>query len=380
MEYQRNPVKNPVLIVCIILIAGNFILGNYMMEQRYLAYQQSLIGNIYLREPEACRAYLDILFREEPDEESLQAGQEAMVQYGYTAKGLYYLVQKNGVPQLYLRMGGVYLLLLGTALIVLSASHKKNKRRTELLLDRLKALDKLKGQERYLQEANGRIQAFIENIAHQIRTPVSRVMTSLELIQEKPENEKQKERLQECISHLDSIRLLIVRLLDIARMEAGRVPFRKEYMQLEELLLESSRACCGATERIDIRLIADEKDTGYYGDYEWLKEAFVNIFKNCVEHDDSGVPIEVLCKKEPEYYVIRIRDHGAGFMEADIPNLFDRFYLPGHIKSSHVGIGLNLAKLIIEAHFGTIHAVNHEEGGAVFDIMLPVYALKIGKI
>ena len=72
-----------------------------------------------------------------------------------------------------------------------------------------------------------------------------------------------------------------------------------------------------------------------------------------------------------------IKDHGPGLGDKDIPNLFDRFYLPEHVKTTHTGIGLNLAKLIFEGHFGTVYAYNHAEGGAVFHVILPLYSLKI---
>ena len=69
-------------------------------------------------------------------------------------------------------------------------------------------------------------------------------------------------------------------------------------------------------------------------------------------------------------------DHGEGLSEKDIPNLFDRFYMPEKKKENHTGIGLNLSKLIFEAHFGTVYVYNHAEGGAVFNVLLPMYTLK----
>lgn len=132
--------------------------------------------------------------------------------------------------------------------------------------------------------------------------------------------------------------------------------------------------------QVEVRVMPLDADTIYYGDYEWLKEAFSNIFTNCTQHDKSGIPLEVTCRKFAEYYMIRIRDHGPGFCEEDIPNLFSRFYTPKNQKQGHVGIGLNLARLIVEGHNGTIHAANHEEGGAVFEILLPIYLLKEEKL
>ena len=87
-----------------------------------------------------------------------------------------------------------------------------------------------------------------------------------------------------------------------------------------------------------------------------------------------------MVSRNAEGIKVTVRDRGPGISPQDLPFIFDRFYLPEHVKKSHSGIGLNLAKLIIEKHFGVFHAANHEQGGAVFTIVLPVFALKNEKL
>ena len=70
-----------------------------------------------------------------------------------------------------------------------------------------------------------------------------------------------------------------------------------------------------------------------------------------------------------------IRDHGTGISEKDLPHIFDRFYLSEKTGTSHVGIGLNLARLVVEQHFGSVTARNAEEGGAEFTVILPAYSI-----
>ena len=123
-----------------------------------------------------------------------------------------------------------------------------------------------------------------------------------------------------------------------------------------------------------------ETEQVFYGDYEWLKEAFSNILKNCMEHDKSKNAVQIKLVQRKEHIFIQIRDHGPGIASEDLEHIFDRFYIPEHAKKSHTGIGLNLAELVIKKHFGVIEAYNHENGGAVFSVLLPSYGLKNEKL
>lgn len=96
------------------------------------------------------------------------------------------------------------------------------------------------------------------------------------------------------------------------------------------------------------------------------------------EADKAKGSVELACVQGADYIKITIRDHGPGLSTKDIPNIFDRFYLPENVKENHTGIGLNLAKLVIEGHQGSVYVYNHGEGGAVFQIILPIYeSLKV---
>ena len=104
----------------------------------------------------------------------------------------------------------------------------------------------------------------------------------------------------------------------------------------------------------------------------------MNILSNALEADESTGDVEISCVQGDDYIKLSIRDHGPGLSEKDIPNIFDRFYLPENVKQNHTGIGLNLAKLIVEGHQGSLYVYNHLEDGAVFQIILPVYeSLKV---
>ena len=219
-----------------------------------------------------------------------------------------------------------------------------------------KLFERLEAEEHYLQEKNLMTQNFIENIAHQIKTPLSCISISQERILEGTEGEA-RELAQQSLRYTDEIGKLMKRLLDIGRLEAGKVIWHREMFRMADLLEDCAASLEDGTERI---LTMGDREAEYYGDYEWLKEAFSNILKNCLEHDASGEKITASLTQSREGIKIVIRDHGPGISEKDLPHIFDRFYLPEKTGTSHVGIGLNLARLVIEQHFGTVAARNAE--------------------
>ena len=97
-------------------------------------------------------------------------------------------------------------------------------------------------------------------------------------------------------------------------------------------------------------------------------EAVMNLLKNCAEHSPAGSRIHCDYSRNPIYTLIRVWDEGKGFAAKDIPHLFERFYRGEDATPDGIGIGLFLAKEIIEMQNGTIRAANRPAGGAEFEI------------
>ncbi|MDE7233179.1 MAG: sensor histidine kinase, partial [Lachnospiraceae bacterium] len=102
-------------------------------------------------------------------------------------------------------------------------------------------------------------------------------------------------------------------------------------------------------------------------DLDWTMEAVMNLMKNCMEHNAGGT-VHCSYGQNPLYTEILIWDEGEGFARADLPHLFERFYRGENAGEGGIGIGLALAKEIVERQNGTIRAKNLAEGGACFEI------------
>ena len=200
------------------------------------------------------------------------------------------------------------------------------------------------------------------NIAHQIKTPITAISLSLQTMEKEME---QSEKIQKQLLRLTRLE---EGLLLLSRFDAGTLVLQKSEIDvltvivlaadnLQELLAES-----GAS--IDIPELGEMAITA---DLEWTMEALINLMKNCMEHNRGGT-VHCSYGQNPLYTEILIWDEGNGFDKEDIPHLFERFYRGKNACAGGIGIGLALAKEIIERQNGTIHAKNMPDGGACFEI------------
>lgn len=205
----------------------------------------------------------------------------------------------------------------------------------------------------------------LSNIAHQIKTPITSISLSAQMMEEDPSPK-----------HLEQIRLKLSRLtcleealLLMSRIDAGTLALeRKETDAFTVLMLAADNLQEVFLQAKVTVHIPELGQAIIYADLEWTMEAVMNLLKNCMEHTPSGGTVHCWYEQNPLYTLIRIWDTGAGFAKEDIPHLFERFYRGKNAKSGSIGIGLSLSKAIIERQNGTISAYNLYDGGACFEI------------
>ena len=176
-----------------------------------------------------------------------------------------------------------------------------------------------------------------------------------------------------CFTQIDHIEALINRLLKIGKLESGKI----HYEFLEHNLLDTIMVLCNTLEdkypTKKVKLSYDKNEDFIISyDIVWLYEALENIAKNCYlySYDNEGIEIDLV--KYETYVKIVLCDHGIGISNTDLPNIFDRFYRSDQTKNQEgFGIGLNLAKLVIEGHHGTIFAQS-DKRSTQFIIHLPL--------
>lgn len=365
-----------ILLLLLVLVTGTYI-GNRMTEDYITTQQKNIISRLYERNPEACEELLYVMFQEK-DEVDLQKAEEALLAFDCAKDSIEHLYLQSSLKQM--GDGLLMLQIIFAAGILFCVGHflrmqeKQIEKQVHIGVDSAVAM-----YEKEIQIAKDMAQKFVENIAHQIKTPLACVSLSLDMLQENLKEDIQKEKIKETFGYLKQIEILMKRLLDIGRLESGKQMLQKEAISLEDLLCSCVQSLDRTKSRVVLEVTTEmesQSKAEFYGDYDWLREAIMNLLKNALEHDAFNSKIEVTLRHQKELSFIQIRDYGEGIHPEDIKHIFDRFYIPNHAKKGHTGIGLNLSKLVIEKHFGTIEAINHPEGGVLVNICFPLYGLK----
>lgn len=216
-------------------------------------------------------------------------------------------------------------------------------------------------------EAKNNFADNLSNIAHQLKTPITAISLSTQMMKEHPSPEypvqiqKQLYRL----THLEEA------LLVLSRIDAGTLTLTPDTIDVFTILTLASDNL--AELFVQFGVLVDIPEMGEIeitADLDWTMEAVLNLFKNCMEHTPAGTAVHCAYEKNPLYVQIRIWDEGEGFAKEDLPHLFERFYRGKNAKDGGIGIGLPLAKAIIEMQNGMISASNLPAGGACFEIRI----------
>ena len=205
----------------------------------------------------------------------------------------------------------------------------------------------------------------LEDISHQIKTPLTTITLILDNINETNYKEKVKDMKRIVVN----LNFLINSLLKLARFDANTITFKRDKILVSNLL---DKVILNVSILADLKEIEIIKKGDLHsfikGDFNWEEEALTNILKNSLEHSLNNKNIEIIVENNKLYTSITIKDNGVGISEHDLKHIFERFYKCENSTSSSVGIGLSLAKSIIEHDEGSISVTSKAGIGTSFII------------
>lgn len=377
-----------------LFIAASFIVNAAVVMLLCLYYnlkQRALTGALYLYDKTAAENYLDVLSKMKITQavgRYVNEGNAAIEKIGYGSKGYSYIFLLSGEIWIY-----IIALLILSVIFICGMVSIRSMTAHSVIADDLAVKERnvilenrLKQENEYNKKQQRKMQDFIENIAHQIKTPLAAIILNLEFMQELHMDERMGRLVDESAGSAFRIRDLIRTLLNISRFENKKVIIAADEVIIGSIITDSINNCMNCMiheNQNDIFIVQyDDKceSAVIYADEMWLVEAIANVIGNSADYikniPDGKVYITAGCDERK--VVIRIEDNGKGLTVKDQDDIFDRFSTTRNSASDmHVGLGLNLSRLIIEAHYGIIKAGNSEEyGGAEFTIILPRYRLK----
>lgn len=232
-----------------------------------------------------------------------------------------------------------------------------------------KMTTRLQEQANQLSSDKQQLTEAIQDIFHQIRTPLTSMNLLVSMLGE--ENLPYDRRLsmtRELRRQLERVQWLVETLLKLSKIDAGTAQFRSDLVSVAELIEKAAQPLRIPMELREQSLTIRATEEHFAGDLNWTAEALGNILKNCMEHTPVGGTITVTTEETALFTEIVVEDNGPGISKEDLPYLFDRFYKGEGSSDDSVGIGLALSRSIIAAQNGTIKAENVPTGGARFTI------------
>lgn len=243
------------------------------------------------------------------------------------------------------------------------------------------------------EKANAVKDEFLAAVSHELRTPLTTIKTLTRVMQRRElEREEQNEYLKDIASECDRQIDLVHNLLDLSRIKAGGLELESQAVNIEEVV----RAC----EKIE-RIEANEHDHKLEvkiapnlkrarADHSALRRALCTIIENAIKFTPPGGRITLNAYNQNEFVVIEVKDTGQGIRAEDLPHIFDKFYRgQQNIKDSEdaknaevpgIGLGLNLARALVQGMNGTLEARSVIGDGSTFFIRLPEWTEKLSPV
>lgn len=229
---------------------------------------------------------------------------------------------------------------------------------------------KLKEQTDMAINEKNNLEMILSDISHQIKTPLTSMYVINDLLKSDKLSKKEKiEFLNKNESQLERIEWLVTSLLKLSRLDNGFVKLKKEKVEVAKLIDNCLNPLLIPIELKNQNVVKQIDNFEIDIDFNWFSEAIINILKNAHEHTNAYGTIKVEASDNSMYSSIIISDNGTGISKQDLPHIFERFYKGDNQKES-IGIGLNMAKKIIDLSGGEINVLSTPSVGTTFIIKI----------
>ena len=388
----------PIIILTIIIIATNILFtvnelkNNQRITSNVIA---GIIGNIEKNYPNVSEEEIISILNSENEE--IEDGKNTLIKYGINIENQNAIGQITNNKLLIINILSIIILVFAILVILYIYSRSESKKIKEIekyieainnknytlkisensedefsnLSNELyKTTVMLKEQASNSQKSQKTLQTNIEDISHQLKTPLTSISIMLDNIIDNPdmEIETRQKFLHEINRQIEWFNWLVIALLKLSKIDSGTAVFTKKEINVEKILNHVIQNLAIPLEIKQQKIIVNGNSSKFIGDYNWQLEALTNIVKNCIEHTPNHKNIYIKFEENNFYTKITIRDEGVGIAKEDIKHIFERFYKGKNSSENSIGIGLALSKSIIERDNGYIICSSKEGEGTTFEI------------
>lgn len=346
---------------------------------------ESLLGAIDEASPEMTDAFVGAMISADPSGDDAQRGREALDERGYSS-----LPVDSFTGRLFsdaatcAALGGVLILAGGSAAFVITERKKRLHYEEELVRRVNSALRggeefcAQNGEERLLKKlfdeverlnavreaSAAELREYVENVAHEIKSPTSGILLNLDLIERGGVTEGKLSAARKCAKRIETY---VSGLLTLARLRAGKVRMTFETAELGEIARETAEEL----EANGVETLITGESAEVNCDRTRVKEALRNLIVNASKHQERGMPVVVELSSGGDYASVCVKDNGPGITEGAV---IER-YSVGEEDGTSSGIGLSLAREVAERHSGRL-VIKKPEKGSSIELILPRFKLK----
>lgn len=391
------------LVLIAVLAAGcHFMISNVYENEMNTV--ERIAGSVLAEHPEAESALMSSL--EKNDEADETYGWKIMARYGYHDVDSF-----RDMPR-YQRSMEQWLLLLALYFLLLSfvgivslwlAEKRKAVQENQILYlldgfltddfpdedafsklqnahfaDTIQKLSrKIQWKTECLNEERDATKTLVTDISHQLKTPISALKSCFVMAMESRDRPEEMEAfLMRCQLQIEKLESLSSALIQISRLESKMIVLRPEPVSLVDLLVNAVNTVYHKAAKKDIEIITEDfSDELLCLDKKWVSEAIANILDNAVKYSPNHTKITMRIYKRYSFMRIEVEDQGIGIPKEEINRIFQRFYRGNHdvVKNQDgSGVGLYLARKIIEDSGGTLSAYSNKQKGSRFVLQLPL--------
>lgn len=386
-------------IIISLLFLSLFIISNYHFRQQYQTTNNlllsSLINKIKTTYPELSEIeIIEVLNNPDLTEEDL------FKKYGINIQNESLSIKQQNLNNQYFLFTIISILIYSlTIVLIIIIYNKKEKAKINKITNYLKELNNhqyslaiednqeedlsllkneiyktaitLNEQTLLLKKDKESLKDSLSDISHQLKTPLTSINLMIDTLRHQDDlsSTERRELLNNIHRKITNTNFLVHSLLKLSKFDANTIEFNRQNNLLSKILKEVLDNLSTLSDLKDIKInIKGSKDISLYCDYKWEVEAITNIIKNCIEHSNNSSKIDITYQKNDIFTKIVIQDNGCGISKKDLPHIFERFYKAQNSSKDSIGIGLSLAKTIIEKDNGYITVDSVINKGTTFTI------------
>jgi signal transduction histidine kinase len=222
--------------------------------------------------------------------------------------------------------------------------------------------------------------AIVSTVSHELRSPLTSVKGYVSLMLnrwERIEDDKKREMLAQVHHDADRVTRLVTELLDISRLETGRLVLRRQMVDVGAIAATVVDKVAMSYPELDCEVRVADDVPQVYADPDKLEQVLTNLVENAVKYGSTvGMRIDVALDATGSAVAVSVSDTGEGIPEDDLPRVFTKFFRRDHGRPTGTGLGLWISRGLVEAHGGELTATSPPGGGATFTFTLPTDAFE----